>query len=75
MIRLIIGILLLAGCSHFGEPLYIKFPEPPHLTFKFCDDDGVQVLCLSESDGVKLSKWMDKVRAFEAARKRLLDRE
>ena len=68
------SLLFLSGCARFRpEPLYIKFPEPPHLTFQLCwsDTEGAAMVCLPQADGAALAKWMDKVRAFEAARERL----
>jgi hypothetical protein len=63
---------LALGCARFRpEPLYIQFPDPPKLTWYFCEREGEQVLCLSQPDGAKLSKWFDKVRAFNHARERL----
>jgi hypothetical protein len=72
---LLVGVLLVASaCTWFRpEPLYIKFPVPPHITYELCDVVGrpEPELCLSQSEAAALSKWMDKVRAFEAARERL----
>lgn len=67
--------LVLAGCARFRpEPLHIQFPVPPKLVWAQCqpDEDGTPRLCLSERDAAALAKWIDRVRAFEAARERLL---
>lgn len=70
---LLLLVLVLAGCSWFArfkpEPTVLPFPEPPALRFVLCDTDKV---CLSQADGAKLSAWMDKLKAFQAARLRLL---
>lgn len=70
---LIVLALLLGGCAWFArfrpEPTALPFPDPPSLHFVRCDADKV---CLSQADGAKLSAWMDKLKAFQAARTRLL---
>lgn len=71
-IILALVVLSFGGCARFRpEPLYIQFPDPPRLTWYFCEREGEQVLCLAQTDGAKLSKWFDKVRAFNHARERL----
>ena len=73
----LLGIILacwLAGCARFGgEPRYLEFPDEPHITWALCDpvQDTVRV-CISQADAQKLAKWIDKLRAFEHARERLI---
>lgn len=65
---------VLTGCARFRpEPLYIAFPEVPRIEYRLCDVDGepAPLVCLSQRDGAALSKWLDKVRAFDHARQRL----
>ena len=66
--------LVLTGCARFaGEPLYLEFPDEPSLSWALCFNAAREpMLCLSQGDGAKLSKWVDKLRAFEHARARLL---
>jgi len=70
---LVLLALLLGGCAWFArwkaEPTALPFPPPPHLTFLRCDTDKV---CLSQADATLLAGWMDKLRAFQSARTRLL---
>lgn len=75
-----LSLLLLTGCARsLSEALYIRFPDAPKLTWYFCDpaqemdDKSSKVLCVTQKDGAALSKWFDKVRAFNHARERLQD--
>ncbi|HSE02883.1 MAG TPA: hypothetical protein VLK35_01920, partial [Methylomirabilota bacterium] len=64
------GLLLLVACARWRpEPATLPFPTPPAITFARCDTDKI---CLTEADAERLAKWMDQLRAFEAARARLL---
>jgi hypothetical protein len=69
---LVLLALLLGGCAWFArwkpEPTSLPFPPAPKLTFTRCDTDKV---CLSQADAGLLAAWMDKLRAFQAARVRL----
>ena len=59
---------LLWGCvSVQVEPL-LPFPDPPALQWTVCQPTKV---CLSDADGDRLSKWLDKIRAYRAAIRRM----
>ena len=70
--RALAAVLLLGlvGCARWrSEPAELPFPDPPAVHFFLCGADHV---CLSQADADRLAKWMDKLRAFQAARERLL---
>lgn len=60
--------LLLAGCLAVKQEPPIPFPAWPAIQFKctggFC--------CLTEAETNALNRWAKELRAFEAARGRLL---
>ena len=62
-------VLVLAACARFHPEPALDFPPWPHLTFQARLGGGA---CLDEPDAQALLRWLDKLRAFEAARQRLL---
>lgn len=67
----LVVLLLLTGCSTFRPEPRLEFPPWPHLVFSPGLNGGA---CLTDPDAQELLRWADKLRAFEAARQRLLNR-
>jgi len=65
----LLGGLLLAGCARFHPEPALDFPPWPKTKFVL---DGESRFCLDQENMQGLAKWLDKLRAFEAARARLL---
>lgn len=62
-------LLLGASCARFHPEPALDFPPWPRLTFQPRLGGGA---CLDEPDAQELLRWLDKIRAFDAARQRLL---
>ena len=77
VVGLLVAVAVIAtACARWRpEPMYLVFPDPPAISYRLCEQAGHPTpdVCLSQTDAAALAKWMDKVRAFEAARKRLTD--
>ena len=73
---LMIALTLAGGCAMIHpEPQHLVFPEVPEIKFHVCGnaDRTIVMICMSEPDASALAKWMEKVKAFEEARNRLLN--
>ena len=62
-------LLALSGCARFHPAPALDFPPWPHTKFAL---DAESRFCLDQENMQALSKWLDKLRAFQAARERLL---
>lgn len=61
---------LLTGCAHFHAEPALSFPPWPKLTFT--RDVATGAFCMDQAEAQSFDRWVDKLRAFEAARQRLL---
>lgn len=70
-VRLAVLLVVLSGCTGpFRAEPKLEFPAWPKLQFSRDTQTGAQ--CLDEAEAQALDKWLDKLRAFEASRQRLL---
>ena len=72
-LAVLLAVLLLSGCAWFArwkpEPAALPFPPIPAVQWSLCQPG---MFCLQSADADKLDKFMDQLRAFQAARQRLL---
>ncbi len=65
---LLLLLLLLTGCAHFRPEPALDPPPWPKVKFVL---DSESRFCLDQENMQGLGKWLDKLRAFFAARERL----
>lgn len=70
---LLLSLILAGGCAWFArwkpEPATLPFPPLPALRWSLCQPG---MFCLPSADADALDKFMDQIKAFQAARQRLL---